>query len=378
MHKKFKFKKKNKSKRNPQIPSANMAPPDKDKDGAKANVQEVEDDDTKAQSSSSHSYQPLPKLPIFSGEDRHTSFENWDFEIQCLEAEGTNKVKIIAAIRRSLQGQAILTLRTLGIANVKDLQKIREKFKAVYGSTLSSQTVMSNFFQIKQKDGETAGSFAMRLENCLAQAVELKRVEEDDKEPMLKEAFKAGLNTQLKMGVDYLFSCKDKSFDQLVVLVKTKEEELGLDHKKGKINSASAVQNEQIEQLTATVAQLKTELQNLKQMKSETTQFSGPPGQYTGPPGPPGPPGHFSGPHGHYNGPPGQFGGQRQQGPRHYGHRSQGQHRHIFRPNRPPQPMQGANHDGANNAYQHAQTTPPQCWKCGQIGHLQRGCRNLN
>ena len=118
---------------------------------------------------------PYARLPLFSGEeDRHTSFEIWRFEVESLVAEKKSSAEIVTAIRRSLQGRASQTLRTLGVGAT--LVQILDKFKAVYGSTLSAQTVLSNFYQLKQREGEGAGAFAQRLENTLTQAVELGKV----------------------------------------------------------------------------------------------------------------------------------------------------------------------------------------------------------
>lgn len=326
---------------------------------------DTDKDEEKQGATAADFYQPPPKLPIFSGEQKHASFENWEFEIRCMQKEKIPTSKIIAAIRRSLQGQAILTLRSIGINNINDLETILLKFKSVYGSTISAQTVLSNFFQIKQNEGETAGNFAMRLENCLTQAIELGRVNQSEKEQMLREAFHSGLNTQLKMGVDYLFSLGSISFDQLVVKVKTKEIELGLTNK-AKVN---AIQANEIEKLTAQVAQLKTQLQEIEKLKNPTcnhTQSSDHPGQFSGHPGQfSGHPGQFSGTPGNFGRNPNNFGGQR--GPRNFVHRQ----RHTFRP-RQTQPSYGQNTNGPRLQY----PTPVICWKCNQPGHLQRGCRN--
>ena len=56
----------------------------------------------------------LPRLPIFSGDAKDTTFDLWSFEIKCLQTEGRAEADIRLAIRRSLKGQASRTLMSLG------------------------------------------------------------------------------------------------------------------------------------------------------------------------------------------------------------------------------------------------------------------------
>ena len=270
-----------------------------------------------------------PRLPPFSGDDKDTQFDLWHYEVQCLQAENRPEADIKQAIRRSLKGQAQLTLMSLGID--ASVQSIIDKFKTVFGPTLSIQTVLSNFYSMRQKEGEDSGSFANRLEDCLRQAIQLGRVDPTSSQTMLREAFEAGLRTQVRVAVGFLFNLKKLNFDELVVEVKRREKELGL-------NSAAAVrsiQDSQISELTAQVKQLRTELQTLKD-NQRPSSFSG-------------------------------QGGQRPPGPL-----PNRQTSHTNTPN-PTEPLPNYNRQ---RRPRNQQRGPVTCWRCGQVGHVEVGCRN--
>ena len=316
------------------------------------------DADQKGDVLTERSIHMLPRLPVFSGDAKYTSFDLWQFEVQCLQAEKRPEKDIKLAIRRSLKGQASRTLMSLGIeASVED---ILSKFKSVFGPTESINTVLSTFYGLKQKDGEDAGSFANRLVDCLYQATQLGRVDKAPSPAMLKEAFEAGLKPQTRVAVGFLFSRSDLIFESLVKEVKRIERELNLSSPV----AVRSVQDSQIEQLTAQVAQLKTELQSLKHSRPQESPAPLPvlrPSKgNTGfrPPRAPAPC-TFAAPRST----------SRQQ---------------VYR-----QPSTGSmNQPRGAAAYQYAPRghaafqhvprghgDPTTCWKCGQVGHISRGCR---
>ena len=196
----------------------------------------------------------FPRLPQFSGEAKDANFAIWKYEVQCLINEKRSDTEIKTAIRRSLRGRASRTLLTLGEdASSAD---ILNKFKSVFGSTQTAQTVLSTFYTLRQKDGEDAGTFAGRLEDVITQAVDLGRVKRGQVDKMLCEAFEEGLRSSVRAATSYLFGL-NHPFDTLQMEVKRKERQLGLTTEK-------ADDKEKVEKLTATVQQLTAEVKALR------------------------------------------------------------------------------------------------------------------
>lgn len=204
----------------------------------------------------------LPRLPVFSGDEKDCPYDVWEFEVKCLLQEERSQHDIRLAIRRSLKGQAARTLMSLGTeASVKD---ILTKFEAVFGETLTAQTVLSQFYSLRQKTGEDAGAFALRLENTIQKAVALNRVTMSEKDALLKEAFEGGLLRTTRAATSYLFTT-DISFDKLQVEVKRKEKELGLLPPA----SAACAQEDPIKKISAQLNAMQTEIQSLKRQVTQ-------------------------------------------------------------------------------------------------------------
>ncbi|GFO14967.1 modulator of apoptosis 1-like [Plakobranchus ocellatus] len=163
----------------------------------------------------------MPRLPVFTGESKDCSFDQWEFEVQCLIKEAWPEDEVKLLIRRSLRGQASRTLMNLGTD--ASLATIMAKFKSVYGHILSLNTVMATFYSMKQAETEDAGSFAQRLEDTAHQAVTLGRVEQKELNALLKEAFCAGLKPQTKLITGFLLENKALTFDQLSLEVKRRD-----------------------------------------------------------------------------------------------------------------------------------------------------------
>ena len=269
-----------------------------------------------------HQFAYPPRLPFFSGEEKDTPFELWRFEIQCLLREGKTENAIKMAIRRSLKGQASRTLLALGVeASVKD---ILTKFEAVFGSTETAQTILSKFYSLKQKELEDAGSFASRLEDTIQRAVTLGRVQREETNALLCEAFEGGLLRRTRAATSYLFQ-SITDFNRLQVEVKRKERDLGLLQPQAATNSA------EVAALNATVKELQGEIESLKLARRSYEVYAMPSS-----PAPAQPVRHQ---------------------PVH------------FRPPRPPAPTYQRFH------HPRSQPREPACWNCGMPGHVAIGCR---
>ena len=101
----------------------------------------------------------------------------------------------------------------MSLGNDASVSEIVTKFKTVFGPSQSAQTVLSTFYSLRRKEGEDAGTFASRLQDCLHQAVLLRRIDRTATRLMLTEAFEAGLRTQTRVAVSFLFGRADQDFD---------------------------------------------------------------------------------------------------------------------------------------------------------------------
>ena len=210
-------------------------------------------------------YRVTTRLPDFSGEAKHTSFEIYKYEIMCLIQEGVKETNIRAAIRRSVRGQAQKTLLILGTdAKVSDILK---KFETTFGPTLSAQTVLANLYTMKQREGEDAGSFGARLEDTVQQAITLGRASRTEADKMLREAFQGGLARHTKMATAYLLADSNVAFDRLVLEVKRVEQELNLVGA-GQLNAIARPDGE-VEKLREMVAQLQRKVVELEKRQAD-------------------------------------------------------------------------------------------------------------
>ena len=166
------------------------------------------------------------RLPTFSGEDKDTPFDNWKFDVQCYVKEGRSEVDILGAIRRSVKGAAARTLVNLGIE--ASVGAILSKFGEVYAPAVSAQTILQEFYSMRQRPQEDAGAFAARLEDCIFKAVRLEKVKRAEAPAMLLGAFQHGLCAGTKLATGHLFhAAKPEGFDALVTQVKLREGDVG-------------------------------------------------------------------------------------------------------------------------------------------------------
>ena len=203
----------------------------------------------------------FPRLPIFSGDTKDTSFDLWRYEVECLRCEQTRETDIQVAIRRSLKGQASRTLMSLGVG--ASVEEILTKFQSVFGPNETAQTILSRFFGLKQAETESAGAFAARLEDTMLHAVQLGAVEKEKVEGMLCEAFGQGLRRETRLATYYLFPSK-VPFTKLVFEVKMREED-----QCRQVGTAAAVQASETDALKSLVLELRMELSALKRERAQ-------------------------------------------------------------------------------------------------------------
>lgn len=95
----------------------------------------------------------VTKRVLFSGDIKSESlFDQWRYEVECLQTDGYSENVICLAIRRSLRGPAGRVLMRLGPNATVD--EIMYKLDSIYGTVEEKETLMVNFYRAKQQESE--------------------------------------------------------------------------------------------------------------------------------------------------------------------------------------------------------------------------------
>jgi hypothetical protein len=186
---------------------------------------------------------PMFKIAFFSGTDRDSSFETWEYDVKCLVKEGVPEGKIKRAIRRSLKGEPASILVTMG--EEVTVAQILEKFKGIFGPVKKGGALLQQFCLEEQREGESVATWGCRLENQMTQLLVKGKIKEDSKEEMLKTKLWSGLrNSRLKEATRHQFD-SGLGFDKLFVSIRETEQELGFIPlgKQGKLNEGKFTQS---------------------------------------------------------------------------------------------------------------------------------------
>lgn len=302
-----------------------------------------------------HIHAQLPRVTIFSGEKKtdHASFDVWKYEINCLRKEGTHsEAEIYQSARRSLRGEASRIAMRLG-PDVK-IEQLILKLEGIYGIVEAGENLLAQFYGARQREGEDVTSWGCRLEDLAQKAVEQGCVSEQQLNQMLHNQFWMGLQQQVKDATRHNYE-NITDFDKLRVQIRKVEHELSLSkntevgkkekkqaHVKMSSTEKQCDSSEELQELKKIVCSLSAkvdQLVNKPDASPETaaSQFHPTDGatydfpQYVRGRGRP------------------RFGSRR--GYERYG---------GGRGNRGRQPLND---------------NQPQCYRCGQVGHLWKGCR---
>ena len=108
-----------------------------------------------------------PKLHPFSGEQlrEDVPYEQWEYEVKKALQSHTEK-SVCEAMVQCLKGPTLEGVRSLGEdASVAD---ILNYLKGLFKGAAPFDTLLQNFFQLKQEESERVAKFAVRLESHLA------------------------------------------------------------------------------------------------------------------------------------------------------------------------------------------------------------------
>ena len=183
----------------------------------------------------------IPGMPQFSGTEREkdtVQFEQWYHAI--LDAcSNFNEPLVTAANTKSCVGDAADVMCCL--PQGATLDDILEKFKWLYRSVESSDTLMQEFFHIAQGKSEKVQTFVLHLERAL------KAIRQQDPYAMteekghrhLKDHLFHGLKPNLHNALCYLYDKPDSQYSQLVMASRKPETKtLGIGVSEGRAKSA--------------------------------------------------------------------------------------------------------------------------------------------
>lgn len=276
-------------------------------------------------------YQP-PRLPSFSGDKKgDATFDLWKYEVECLMKEKYTDSVIAHSIRRSVKGEAARVIMRLG--SDASVPEILHKLESIFGTIDTKASVLSQFFSARQREDEDVSSWGCRLEDLMNKAVCLKQVKPTETNDMLRNMFYEGLKASLQDTTGYIFDAVS-NFDELRRAVRRKEEEVN----RRKMSTSGHVKQVKSTEAQANIEELK---QMVQKLSHEVTQMRE----------------------------------NRQLG-------DQSESVQNIQPQQSYNRGRGKNNRGRgnwSNSQGNSQNNKPKdvpvCYRCGQEGHIQKGCR---
>jgi len=305
----------------------------------------------------------FPKISNFYGDGKGgTSYDLWKYEVQCLFRDNRPNDSVLQAIRMSLRGEAGKVVMRLG--PTASIDYILSKMDSVHGEVDQTEIILAKFYSARQESDEDVSSWSCRLEDILNLAITKGKVNFSDADSMLRSMFWSGLKQYLKNITGHLYE-RILDFDELRVAIRRVEKDCRQRSDEEKtikksIPAKSAVPEaaSPIDELKGMVKQLATEVRQLKEKRPDSRA------QYSS-----------------------------NQQPR-YASYSQSSQYTYPRFNRPDHWQQDSTPERGRQQYPAPNTSPqrlsdtyrqkgvandldeePICWRCGQMGHLQYGCR---
>lgn len=293
-----------------------------------------------------------PRITWFSGSEPQsgeTTFELWKHEVRCLLGQSYEREAILNAIRRSLRGEAGYVALRLPLDVT--VEEILAKLDSIYGSVDKKEELLAEFYGSRQREDETVTSWSCRLEGILGKAVERGLVNRKDIDGMLHSMLWTGLKSSLKDISGYKYDTV-KDFDGLRVALRQIEN----DHCHRELpkptkpqTSKSAARPTEMDELKGMINQISTRLETYERKFDQPPQQQNQSWQRQ-------PQQSWS------NQAPGQ---QRQQPQWRNQYRGRGIARGGSTNSNSSYREQGAEY----------QDKEYKCWRCGQLGHLRRGCK---
>ena len=291
-----------------------------------------------------------PKINIFSGVGNkgESTYDLWRFDVQCLLKDKTYSTDMVnTAIRRSLRGEAGRVAMRLGTDATID--QVLTKLDSIFGNIANKEELMAEFYGARQKEDEDITSWSCRLEDIIGRALAKGLVQQTEVDRMLHNMLWTGLRQQLKDISGHKYDTI-KDFDSLRVALRQIEKDHMPQKSNTKPNTSKAATstpenkhlNSDIEELKGMVYQLTRKVDSFEQQRSQYNRGS-----------------YYN--RGNRRGNRWNSGPQRQEQRLHPQYAAPSDQVSIQQP--------------AVEGHQKDYRPEPRCYRCGQLGHLQHGCR---
>ena len=169
-----------------------------------------------------------PKICTFSGNvapsKTEVSYEQWSHKVQCIKDHYLESV-VRESIMQSLKGAVADMACYMG--PTASVSKILEKLSVIFGTVMSFDVLMQNFYKISQGGNEKVPSFMTRLEGTLNQ-IRIKcpgRIAHHEVPGHLKDQLFHGVKKHVRDSIRYLYSNPQTTYSELVVSARRAESE---------------------------------------------------------------------------------------------------------------------------------------------------------
>ena len=145
------------------------------------------------------------------------SFEQWYHEVQCVKDHYPESV-VRESIVRSLKGAVADMVRYMG--PTASVAHILQKLTIIFGTIVSFDVLMQNFYKVTQNKHEKVPSFATRLEGTQNQ-IRLqcpRRIMDQEVQQYLKDCLFHEAQKHIRDSIYFLYRNPDTMYSQLMVI----------------------------------------------------------------------------------------------------------------------------------------------------------------
>ena len=186
-----------------------------------------------------------PKINTFSGNiapgKTEVSYKQWSHEVQCIKDHYPESV-VWESIMKSLKGAAADMAQYMG--PTASVSEILEKLSVIFGTVVSFDMFMQNFYKITQGSSKKVPLFATRLEGILNQ-IRLRcpwQIPNHEVPWHPKEQLFHRVRKHVRDAIRYLYGNPQTTYSELVVTAQRAESEMEETKERVKVRSAATTE----------------------------------------------------------------------------------------------------------------------------------------